>query len=115
MIPKLAIEKAISGGWKPRGRDDVYLASFVQFGWSFNHKDTVPLHAFWTLDYEIALDPTFWQALAKSLGWGETEIFRWDGERMLTMYWAHQAHLFYDLILRGYSTEAFWQELLQGN
>jgi hypothetical protein len=59
---------------------------------------------------EIALDPSFWQALGKALGWNVTG-------RQLAMNskpnWQIWATRFYDLILTGGDTEKFWADLLQ--
>lgn len=52
----------------------------------------------------IALDPTFWQALGKALGWNE---------RYMSGY--PVAHRFYDLILQGKPIDEFWAELLKDN
>jgi hypothetical protein len=57
----------------------------------------------------IALDPTFWQALGKSLGWKTTIA---DDGMEATDVWSVEAHRFYNIILEGQNTEAFWDELL---
>lgn len=100
-IPKRAIEKAIEGGWK----GDWYV-------WA--HAPAI-----------IALDPTFWQALCKALGWSLFVAYKngqWINEnednRALSdtpfrlPNWQWKAHGFYDLILQGQSTDTFWEELL---
>lgn len=88
-IPREAIEKAIEGGWNPSGSATISMQEAIE-----------------RLRYEeIALDPTFWQALGKSLGWA-------GGNETAEMFAATQLHKFVDLILQGKSTEAFWQELL---
>lgn len=43
------------------------------------------------------LDPLFWQALGKALGWKGA--------------WKHYAHQYFDLLLTGGDTEKFWKEL----
>lgn len=98
-IPKEAIEKAITGGWTPEGMDGLniqfrnksinfYVSGFldVKGTFIFTHQ-------------EIALDPTFWQALGKALRWHPDFCFA-------------AAHRFYDLILQSKDTDDFWQELL---
>lgn len=109
MIPQRIIEKAIAGGWKGAlsNGDDTY---------SFN-------------PFEVALDPTFWQALGKVLGWGEGEyqirfyhnkvrIHKPEDEEVEFGFAKNvdaaqvHAHRFYDLILQGKPTDSFWNEIL---
>ena len=113
-IPKPAIEKAIERGWKIPG--DVRMQELGRVGnvnkttasfhvWLGSEKETVgvvscPLSA-------IALDPTFWQALGKALGWGDSH-----SDALGRAEWRLNAWRFYDLIFSGGDTEKFWQELL---
>ena len=99
MIPKQAIEKAITGGWQPLSE------------WGSSWVD-IPQE-------RIALDPTFWQALGKALGWDEdnTTDMIWtcalcNQECGGHSKWLHYSHRFYDLILTSGDTEKFWEELL---
>lgn len=98
-IPKEAIEKAIEGKWQPN-----YLF------------DMMPATNYFALLEEdfarIALDPTFWQALGKALGWrtGMTFADIFDGRELSG--WEYHAHRFYDLILQGKDTTDFWKEIL---
>lgn len=65
MIPKQAIKKAIEGGWEPSEfRERAYWRTRRPIRPLNRHQ----LSASITL-HEIALDPTFWQALGKALGW----------------------------------------------
>lgn len=86
-IPKEAIKLAVQGGWNSSSNsvDEAVRGDISKL------YDT-------ELAY-IALDPTFWASLGKALGWE------------LGMDETH-AHRFYDLILRGKDTTAFWKELL---
>lgn len=97
MIPKRAIELSIEGGWANYRKEEIDRGG-----------------------YKIALDPTFWQALGKSLGWeayvGE---FSWeicsgghDSHSFEDAEWKMWALMFYDLILTGGNTDAYWKELL---
>lgn len=89
-IPKNVIEKAIGGGWN-------------WFGYYTHADNLAPLHK---AEYaEIALDPTFWQALGKSLGWDNR------GKHLDHVAFAY-ARKFYDLILQGKPTEEFWNLIL---
>jgi hypothetical protein len=119
MIPKQAIEKAISGGWKPPLFRD---AENLQ--WRISEE--VAGVEFWVdedevytvMFAEIALDPSFWQALGKALGWPEK--YEWaqtddfgDCIELSEISWIYQADRFYHLILTGGDTEKFWAELLK--
>lgn len=108
-IPKEIIAKAVEGGWKKqlsRKGIDHYL-------------EMDEAHA------AVVLDPLFWQALGKALGWADTFDnvtkgirFNTNGESVMTevhrgeVVWQHYVHCFYDLILTGQPTEKFWADLL---
>lgn len=104
MISKLAIEKAIAGGWNFKGEqpDEV-----KQFG------EVEIAYAMWE---SVALDATFWQALGKALGWDEGKRYELGyaefAEGGLRWMWEFIAHRFYDLILQGSDTTEFWSDLL---
>lgn len=110
MIPKRAIEKAIEGGWKDR----LYRI------YSGNTE-------VWTHYDSLILDPTFWQALGKALGWSKK---RWA--RKNRAEWMANAFNFYGLILTGghiadgrtctvkngapcKCVEMFWKDILPDN
>lgn len=107
MIPKQAIEKAIEGGWSPK------------YG---HHSDLVDSNGEWigvensrVVSYaEIALDPTFWQALGKVLGWVRlTKVDENPTRRAAVPTCNEYAHRFYDLILTSGDTDKFWDEILK--
>lgn len=89
-IPREAIDKAISGGWLG-GNWDTYNNG----GFDWQH---------------IVLDPTFWQALGKALGWGTNWNPTVENDQYLEE-WYDTAHRFYDLILQGQPTNQFWADL----
>lgn len=129
-IPKEVIELAISGGWEPLGAD-----THSRFKWRpetsiyrFWYKELLT-EGEWFADFskaEIALDPTFWQALGKSLR-GEIKMHTYTkrihagkpelGSVTITrpnrysFNWPKHAHEFLDLILQGKDTTAFWAEI----
>lgn len=97
MIPKQAIEKALEKSWICKA----CIEPEKNYPW---------------YEHAIALDPTFWQALGKALGWREEE---WhptrtypDGSQKTWAGYMPHAHRFYDLILTGGDTEKFWSDLL---
>lgn len=113
-IPKEIIEKAIEGGFK--------VKTFYK---GLSHKEgTAPSatndtdsrsETLYMID-SIALDPLFWQALGKALGWeqwlptGFHDKYEDDIEEL---GWKVQAMRFYDLILTGQPTEEFFATLLK--
>lgn len=54
----------------------------------------------------MALDPLFWSSLGKALGWAK------NGRINGCYIWEYNAKMFYDLILNGGDTDAYWNELL---
>lgn len=85
MIPKLAIEKAIKGGWSDK-RQAPHLAGGLGVALIQNYLPAV-----------IALDPTFWQVLGVKC----------------QENWIELGDSFCHLILTGQSTEPFWQKILK--
>lgn len=98
-IPKKIIELAIEGGYDP--------------SWNIQAVDEFP-----ELYDRACLDPLFWQALGKKLGWGTYEEGWKDssqGIMIIGEVWIRNAHNFYDLILVGggdKSLDEFWEEML---
>lgn len=66
MIPKHIIEKAIEGGWREKMRKIVMEKSYCML--FAERLSTYPTMIYYA---EFILDPLFWQALGKSLGWGK--------------------------------------------
>lgn len=99
-IQQEAVSAAIEGGWEP---------PFYGFKWWM-----VGGMVLWNDGQEsfhwqqIALDPSFWQALGKALGWNDDVAF----ETYTAPMWKMQAMRFIDLIITGGSTDQFWDELL---
>lgn len=124
MIPREAIERAFEEGW--RGR-------YPSLRWK-HHPDGIQYLAQESIIvvewYAIALDPTFWQALGKALGWSEYGKHMMKGNNLrcsacgekphviekcrknLVQVWKFNAIEFYDLILTGGNTSKFWSDLL---
>lgn len=98
-IPKEALKAAVDGDWIPT-KGDFKFKTFTP--------TTAQAYQISMGDDCIALDPTFWQALGKSLGWRIGEQYG----RFKDAEWHNAAHRFYDLILQGKDTEDFWKEIL---
>ena len=108
MIPKQAIEKAIEGGW----HSELGLDGVNEYGAYFNDG------LYHYRPQEIALDPSFWQALGKALGWTDYSEEHYTDSRDRTYSRTHKtwwlnASRFYDLILTGGDTDAFWRGVLE--
>lgn len=113
-IPKEIIQKAIDAGWLFHGDkplwDDMCDAWFVPDG------DGGYVVTSWA---DIAMMPSFWQALGKAEGWEEPEVY-WRKATTKTsevfVYstarWVNEAHTLYDLILTEQDTTDYWQSLL---
>ncbi len=121
---KLAIEK---GGYKnPYEYSEQVARFFPRMAGHLSHRKMI-LSA-------TALDPLFWQALGKALGWGKyiCEYCRNDFDPpetraevhalciehglckgMWVEGWKPRAHRYFDLLLTGGDTEKFWNELLK--
>lgn len=80
-----AITKAIEGGYKP------------------DKKNWNPIQLHWRI---FSLDPLFWQALGKSLGW-------YDDSELIPNSWAMFWHKFIDHLIAGKSVESFFEELIK--
>jgi hypothetical protein len=106
MIPKAAIEKAIQGGWQPN------VSEFREFVCYIDAVNYLDAKGSWqVIKYEeIALDPSFFQALGKALGLEKSDR---NTRTEIWLEWKYQAHRFYDLILTGQPTEPFWEALLK--
>lgn len=127
MIPKHIIEKAIAGGWKPTPPigDRIVLIHQRRFGIVTAQK---------MYECFIALDPDFWMALGKEMGWKEVYIGKCEECGYVRYrdkpYHGYEcsknedfnpaqppleyAHRFYDLILHKASQEeitSFWKSL----
>lgn len=115
MIPAHIIEKAVEGGWSG--------VSLEEKGkWVGGRVEGI--EHYW---HSIALDPSFWQSLGKVLGWtknictdcltpyvDKTSCTCGMSYPPLDDTWHLHAMRFYDLILTGGDTDAFWEELLEG-
>lgn len=102
---KEAIQKAIEGGWKPTGYgkfSDNAISYKVQAVMKIKYKE------------RIFLDPLFWKALGKSLGWDELEDGRkWESAKFGFMpVCKYRWHCFIDHLADGKSAESFFEELL---
>lgn len=132
MIPAQAIEKAIEGGWRPNGKkiDGFHIGD--SGAWMFWKKPRA--YQAHLRPEEIALDPSFWQALAKTTGYNKVQdcktcghYYPWKTNKCPSCGYSKKTskmvekevenvfalpHRFYDLILTHQPTDAFWEELL---
>lgn len=124
-IPQQAIEKAIEGGWFTK----LSKHNWKVEGYSLQIEEELGFFPFVHNKFRhllriesIALDPTFWQALGKALGWKRNAFVQWyddfankkEREAIRGVEsWLFQARRFNDLILTGGDTEAYWNELLK--
>lgn len=72
------------------------------------------------IDWKSAyLDPLFWQALGKSLGWGGLMFcpvcgsgLGCDADEKFSKKWEYQMHRFIDHLIEGKDADSFFKELL---
>ena len=101
MTIQQTIQKAIEGGYKGGGRE--FLTADIES---------------WRNQVLVFLDPLFWQALGKILGWekqfgnySEKETKRLLEKGALIPRWLYQWHRFIDHLAEGKSVESFFREL----
>lgn len=109
MLTKQAVEKALEGGWMTfKGPVEVEIYGNGRV--NFNSGGVIT----GINESGVVLDPKFWQALGKALGWDDGEIERVGyADGRYPWMWQFIAHQFYDLILTGGDTNKFWEELLK--
>ncbi len=108
-----AIKIAIENGWKPFTgylRKKFELESDCAIFY-----DKVNVRRFYFSD--MVLDPLFWQALGKGLGWEETNNC-WgcgydEGATERTPGWKIKMHRFIDHLVEGKGIESFFTELIK--
>jgi hypothetical protein len=113
-----ALDKAVEGGYHIYGSDgmdtDYEGATNDYSAWTRKDNDS----SFLVPTEETFLDPKFWQALARTLGWSEAcdlaiscrhgheECQSWRG-----YYWMYQWHRFIQALADGNTPEAFFAHL----
>lgn len=89
-----AIKAAVEGGWE---RKEWY------------YPDEMPKEP---LPHEYLLDPLFWQALGKGLGWGNKyDLEPAKHNRSNYLEWLSHWHKFIDHLAAGKTIEQFFKEL----
>ena len=122
MMIQEAIDKATEGGYHMHGSDGMetsYDGANNEFsGWT--RKDN--LSTFLVPTEETFLDPRFWQALGRALGWSEvcdlTIIYVHGDEecqRCRGYYWMYQWHCFIQALAEGNTPEVFFHHLTSSN
>ena len=113
-----ALNKANEGGYHIYGSDgmDTYYEGANSEYSVWTRKDNES--SFIVLTEKTFLDPQFWQALARALGWregcdlaitcvhGEAE-----GQRCRGYYWMYQWHCFIQALAEGNTPDAFFAHL----
>ncbi len=108
-ITEKAIEKVVSEGWKPLfakywGNGVVSVEREAWPDYRFN--GTIGLTGIVSI-HEILLDPSFWQALGKALGWPK------QGDHEPEPYsWQNRQHRLIAHIQDGKNIESYFEELL---
>lgn len=95
---KEAIQKAIEGGWDIHWVHAVGISEVAE-----RHSE------------RVLLDPTFWQALGKSLGWKETAqtgLYK-DGYAQIMSGWKYNWLLFINHLAEGKDPDDYFNQLLK--
>jgi hypothetical protein len=100
---KEAIQKAIEGGWKPKGQK-----SMAKYDLGLQKQAAVNRSKFWE---RYCLDPLFWQALGKAMGDGNMDCNPY-GQDFPMKLWQYNWHSFIDHLAKGKSADEFFKELL---
>jgi hypothetical protein len=118
MTVQEVIEKAVEGGYHiygSDGMDTAYEGATNDYSaWTRKDNDS----SFIVPTEETFLDPTFWQALGRALGWSEAcdlaiscrhGYKEW--QRCRGYYWMYQWHCFIQALADGNTPEAFFAHL----
>ena len=97
MTIEQAIQKAIEGGWN-EGYTFLHFTGFENDGVLLKGKG---MRSKAYIVSEILLDPLFWQALGKAMGW----------EAMLSCRWKQEWHRLLDWLSEGKDIESFFATL----
>ena len=118
MMIQEAIDKANEGGYHIHGSDGMetdYAGANREFS-AWTRKDNES--SFMIPTEETFLDPRFWQALGRALGWSEAcdlAIICVHGEKECRQchgyYWMYQWHCFIQAIAEGNTPETFFAHL----
>ena len=113
-----AINTAVEGGYHLYGSDgmDTTYAGATNDYSAWTRKDNES--SFLVPTEETFLDPHFWQALGRALGWSEVCDLALiyvpgeeEGQRCRGYYWMYQWHCFIQAIANGNTPEAFFERL----
>lgn len=105
-LPKHIIELAIEGGWD--------IKKGVGIPAKIDIIPSMQLYASKVVPEKVILDPLFWEALGKRLGWSPKNSWKDSGD-IRHAGWIIEAKRFYDIILTNGNTDKFWEELLESN
>lgn len=109
------IKKAIEGGYKKGEYKRSLIKSFVDGNLWYAGGYTFILA-------ETLIDPLFWQALGKAMGWEKKDFYEvcplncdeCDGaiSEFPQKFWVHSWHCFIDHLAEGKDPESFFESLL---
>jgi hypothetical protein len=118
MMIQEAMNKAVDGGYHIDGSDGIatsYIGANDEYSaWTRTDNDS----SFMVPVEETFLDPRFWQALGRILGWSEVcdlSITCVHGHEECRQchgyYWMYQWHCFIQVLADGHTPEAFFARL----
>jgi hypothetical protein len=118
MMIQEAMNKAVDGGYHIDGSDGIatlYIGANDEYSaWTRTDNDS----SFMVPVEETFLDPRFWQALGRTLGWSEVgDLFiiyvhgNEEWQRFRGCYWMYQWHCFIQVLAEGNTPEVFFNHL----
>ena len=111
---ELAIQKAVEGGW---GLEQGNASKFISAGERNAYFEINSVGKTFCNLERIWLDPEFFKALGKNLGWGATKNFSGRKKDSLLDLWPEEwqvyQHLLIDAIQQGRSINEFFGEILK--
>ena len=131
MTIQQAIQKAIEGGWRPKEfpleekSDDILVQVATEKELEENDDLIYPI-MFSNLEYpeegyyystdmpHIIIDPLFWQALGKSMGWKYAGQYtqEWSNMKVCSFdEWVYKWHLMVEHLADGGTIESYFEQL----
>jgi hypothetical protein len=113
-----AIEKSVDDGYHIYGSDgmDTYYEGATNDYSAWTRKDNAS--SFMVPTEETFLDPQFWQALGRALGWSEVCDLAIlcgrgedEGQKSRGYYWMYQWHCFIQALADGHTPAGFFARL----
>lgn len=108
-----AIKRAIDSGYKYNGIVPVFepFSSRTQSGWLiYSEHQGVKISAS-VNEFQVFLDPAFWQCLGKAEGWGINKKEKYADREVYITGWKYHWHSFIDALADGETADEYFNLL----